>query len=236
MMRPSHVFLDFFGTLVRYNPSRRAQDHRGSHSLLASFDIDLGYADFLDAWGAVFSELDARSDVDDSEFSMIDGATIFIERHAHRSATPAEAAALAEIYMVEWNQGVVDIPGVGEMLEALSGVVTLAVVTNTHSPRLVPDHLARMGVDHLITDVITSVEVGWRKPHETIYREALGRVGARANESAFVGDTLDADHTGPRALGMQALLIDPAGVHPIEPGDRLEHILDLPQALGFGTA
>jgi putative hydrolase of the HAD superfamily len=90
-----------------------------------------------------------------------------------------------------------------------------------------------MGVDHLITDVITSVEIGWRKPHEAIYREALERVGATATQSVFVGDTLDADHTGPRALGMQALLIDPAGGQPIEPGDRLERILDLPQALGF---
>lgn len=228
-----HVFLDFFGTLVGYNPSRRAQDHRGSHSLLASFDIDLSYLDFLDAWGAVFSELDVRSDVDDSEFSMIEGATLFIERHARRTAAPAEATLLAETYMAEWNQGVVDIPGVREMLEALSGVVTLAVVTNTHSPRLVPDHLTRLGVDHLISDVITSVEVGWRKPHEAIYREALDRVGATATESVFVGDTLDADLTGPRALGMQALLIDPDRAHPIEPGHRLAHILDLPRALGF---
>jgi putative hydrolase of the HAD superfamily len=233
MQRPRHVFLDFFGTLVDYNASRRAQDHRGSHSLLESFDIDLGYADFLDAWGEVFGELDVRSDIDDSEFSMIEGATLFIERHARRSATAAEAAWLAETYMAEWNQGVVDIPGVREMLEALSGVVTLAVVTNTHSPRLVPDHLARLGVDHLISDVITSVEVGWRKPHEAIYREAPDRVGASTTESVFVGDTLDADHTGPRALGMQALLIDPTGVQPIEPGDRLERILDLPRALGF---
>lgn len=233
MQRPRHVFLDFFGTLVAYNPSRRAQDHRGSHSLLELFDIDLTYADFLDAWGTVFSELDARSDVDDSEFSMIEGATLFIERHARRPATSAEAASLVETYMSEWNHGVVDIPGVREMLEALSGVVELTVVTNTHSPRLVPDHLARMGVDHLITDVITSVEVGWRKPHETIYREALDRIGACVTESVFVGDTLAADHTGPRALGMRALLIDPTGEQPIEPGDRLEHILDLPRALGF---
>ena len=50
----------------------------------------------------------------------------------------------------------------------------LAVVTNTHHPTLVPDHLDAMGLSPHIDAVITSVEVGWRKPHPAIYEAVLG--------------------------------------------------------------
>jgi putative hydrolase of the HAD superfamily len=51
--------------------------------------------------------------------------------------------------------------------------------------------------------IVVSSELGWLKPHPELYRVALARVGARAEETVFVGDDLDNDVRGPKALGLR---------------------------------
>ena len=94
------------------------------------------------------------------------------------------------------------------------------MLTNTHAVRLVPDHLTAMGVMASLDAVVTSVELGGRKPHPSTYRAALAALGTTAADTVFVGDTRDADYHGPRAVSMQAFLIDPGGVHDIDESHR----------------
>ena len=56
MPHPTHVFVDFFGTLVAYAPGVRGEDHRGSHRLLTDAGCALAYEDYLAAWTQVFDE------------------------------------------------------------------------------------------------------------------------------------------------------------------------------------
>jgi putative hydrolase of the HAD superfamily len=133
--------------------------------------------------------------------------------------------------VADWNQGVHPIEGVPELIATLDGEHRLAVVTNTHDPRLVPQHLAAMGIAPHFETVITSVEVGWRKPHPRVYRTALDALSAEPEETVFIGDTRVPDYDGPRASGMRALLIDPSHQHDIAPGDRLRSVLDVPARL-----
>jgi putative hydrolase of the HAD superfamily len=92
-----------------------------------------------------------------------------------------------------------------------------------------------MGIAGHISEVVTSVDVGWRKPHPKIYAEALRRLGSTAREALFVGDTYLADYAGPRAVGIDALLIDPACQHDIPAGHRLAARSDLPVRLGIAA-
>ena len=48
-----------------------------------------------------------------------------------------------------------------------------------------------------------SGKLGWLKPHPGIYQHALEQIGARPQETVFVGDDLDNDIIGPKALGMR---------------------------------
>ena len=79
----------------------------------------------------------------------------------------------------------------------------LGVLTNTHAVQLVLDHLTAMGEMASLDAVVTSVELGWRKPHPSTYRAALAALGTTAADTVFVGDTRDADYDGPRAVSMQ---------------------------------
>jgi putative hydrolase of the HAD superfamily len=72
------------------------------------------------------------------------------------------------------------------------------------------------------------------KPHPTIFLAVLERLGAAPAEAAMVGDSLEDDLEGARALGMRAFLVDREGLYP-EAEDRLPDLFALPAALGLAT-
>jgi putative hydrolase of the HAD superfamily len=229
--RTSHLLFDFFGTLVDYSASRTEQGYHRTHGLLSRLGGDLSYVDFLAAWSRASAAFDRRSDADDSEFSMTEVASVFLTETLPRSPTSDEVAEFVASYVAEWNAGVRYLDGVPELLKDLSAHYRLAVVTNTHQPDLVPDHLAAMGVRELFEAVVTSVEVGWRKPHPRIFAATLRQLGIDAAAAAFVGDNHVPDYLGPERAGIASYLIDPTGSAPVADHCRLETIFDLPGRL-----
>ncbi len=227
----THVLLDFFGTLVGYSSSRTEQGYHTSHALVGSMGARIDYQGFLRTWALESALFDERSAIDDSEFSMCEVAAAFLTRILGRAPDPAETAMFVDAYLSEWNAAVVYPPGVTELVGALADRFRLAVVTNTHKADLVPRHLSAMGIAHLFDAAVTSVEVGWRKPHPAIYAEALLRLGITAKDAVFVGDSYAADYLGPAAAGLTAFLIDPAEQHTIPASRRLRSLHDLPVRL-----
>jgi HAD superfamily hydrolase (TIGR01549 family) len=73
---------------------------------------------------------------------------------------------------------------------------------------------------------------GRTKPHPSIFAAALRALGAAAAETAMVGDSLEDDVEGARAVGMRAILLDREGLHP-DAQDRIDTLLALPAALGL---
>ena len=73
---------------------------------------------------------------------------------------------------------------------------------------------------------------GKTKPDPTIFRAVLELLGAEPSEAAMVGDSLQDDVEGARALGMRAFLLDRENRHP-EVADRLVDLRSLPAALGL---
>jgi HAD superfamily hydrolase (TIGR01549 family) len=76
---------------------------------------------------------------------------------------------------------------------------------------------------------------GRTKPHPTIFRAVLERLGVEPAHAAMVGDSPEDDVEGARAAGIrQAFLLDREGRYPDVP-DRLPDLLALPAALGLGV-
>jgi putative hydrolase of the HAD superfamily len=73
---------------------------------------------------------------------------------------------------------------------------------------------------------------GWTKPHPSIFEAILERLGVEADEAAMVGDSLEDDVEGARAVGIRAFLIDRDDRFPDVP-DRLRDLYGLPAALGL---
>jgi len=100
----------------------------------------------------------------------------------------------------------------------------------SNSSRDLPHFVEHHG---LVADaVLTSHAHGKTKPHESIFHAMLDTLDVPPAEAVMVGDTLDDDIEGARAVGMGAVLIDREGRHP-EIADRLPDLRGLAQALGL---
>jgi putative hydrolase of the HAD superfamily len=90
-------------------------------------------------------------------------------------------------------------------------------------------------VEHhgLVVDaVLTSRAHGKTKPHEGIFLRMLELLDVAAGEAVMVGDTIEDDIEGARAVGMTAVLVDREGRHPDAPG-RIDDLRALPLLLGL---
>lgn len=86
----------------------------------------------------------------------------------------------------------------------------------------------------LLDSVISSADVGLRKPDPRIFELACEELDVAPEDAAHVGDHHYADVLGARAVGMHAVLIDrhggeplPVGPHPISSLERVEEALGL---------
>ena len=82
------------------------------------------------------------------------------------------------------------------------------------------------------TVVISGVE-GVEKPDPRIFRLGLDRVGVRAEEAVYVGDSVAYDVGPANAVGMTAVLLDRRGRYPDHEGPRIASLDELPAVLGL---
>jgi HAD superfamily hydrolase (TIGR01549 family) len=80
--------------------------------------------------------------------------------------------------------------------------------------------------------IVDSRSHGRVKPHPTIFQAALDLLHVDAADTVMVGDSLEEDVEGARALGMRAILVDREDRHP-DLEDRLADLYGLPAALGL---
>ena len=219
------LLFDFFGTLVEFDAGRHTDQATRAHALAAAHGYTGTLSDLDDEWESHFVSMEAESRATLVEFSMTDVADRFLA--SNPAITGLEPAELGATYVRQWSEHVVPIDGVAEMLERLASEWAIAVVSNTHDADMVPRMLAVMGLADVVDVTLLSVDHGRAKPHPSIYEAALLRLGAAADECVFIGDSLGPDHTGPTALGMRALLIDPDGHQGVPEVDRIGSVLDV---------
>jgi putative hydrolase of the HAD superfamily len=107
--------------------------------------------------------------------------------------------------------------------------IPLGLVTNGDASQQ-RDKIERHGLGTFFDVIVIEGEFGVGKPHEAVYRHALGVLGARPEDSWMVGDHLEFDVQGAQRVGMRGAWIDrtnaglPAG-SAVQP-DRVVRTLD----------
>ncbi len=151
---------------------------------------------------------------------------------------PPDRLALFIETAFEWEvQEAAVAPPEPEMAEVLAALeargLALACVSNTF---LTAEGLARMlehrGLGGFFRHVVSSADAGFRKPHPKAFLPALEAVDVAPEEAAFVGDRLDMDIAGARAVGMTAVLTtqyrqEDAEAGPVRPDVVISHLGEL---------
>lgn len=228
---PTHLLLDFFGTVVEYSPSRTTQGYERTHDLTTRMGSSLTYEQSRATWSAAFDRLDEETSAGLEEFSSRQVAQLALEMILEREPDDREIQASDQSYTADWSAGICYPSGTLDVLRQLGDRFTLAVVSNTHDVDLVQTHLRAMGADHFFTTVITSIDVGRRKPHPAIYQAALDALDISPADALFVGDTYLADYVGPERLGIRSFLIDPDSHAQVPSSRRIDSLLNLPDRL-----
>ena len=215
------ILFDFFGTLVKYSASRTIQEFSQTHDYVTNNIIPLEYDSFLEIWDKSFCQLEQQSRESQLEFSMKDVVSEFSTRVVGKELSDSVKAELIELFMNEWSSDINPFPDLGKLLGSLSSDYQLGIVSNTHHTGFVPTLLKRFAISDYFDAVITSIDHGRPKPHESIYTTALDALGSNAENTIFIGDSYEHDYLGPRQLGMHSILITaepPKGV-------PLEHVV-----------
>ena len=85
--------------------------------------------------------------------------------------------------------------------------IELGIITNASHPMQQRDReLELTGIlDHFPRCRVSAADVGWLKPHQTIFEQAFDLLGIEPAEAVFVGDNLHADVGGAQGIGMRGV-------------------------------
>jgi putative hydrolase of the HAD superfamily len=234
-LAPSAILFDFFGTLVTYEPDRSRLAHPHSHAFAERLGYRPDHDAFVADWNGASCQLETNTADSHVEFSMRDAADAFCNR-VGLVVDGSASVELGSVFLREWQQHVLPVPGASEMLCRLASDRRVGVVSNTHDPAMVPSMLQTMGVDHLMSVMVLSIDHGYRKPHPTIYGRAVELLEVEPSDVLFVGDSYPADYEAPIRQGMRALLIGEHEGRAVPDKHRLVSVLDVESALTTLTA
>ncbi len=201
------VVFDMGGTLenLYYDDATRQEATRGLHALLCKLDLDPGLS-LPDLQAAVLGGIKAYQAWREKSEAELPPARVWREYifPNHNLSQERLAAAAEDItFFYETHYHVRSLrPEAPAVLEALRKQgFRLAIISNIISQRLVQRKLAEYGIAHYFDPVVTSSNLGWRKPNARIFKETARLMQLPPAACAYVGDTVSRDVIGARRAG-----------------------------------
>lgn len=97
------------------------------------------------------------------------------------------------------------IPGTVEMLNELKGSYRLALLSNfTHAPAG-RGLITQLGLDPFFEVLLISGELGYRKPHASVFEQLVKDIGVGRLSLLYVGDNIEADINGALLAGIRPI-------------------------------
>ncbi|MCX8072696.1 MAG: HAD family hydrolase [Candidatus Binatia bacterium] len=214
------VLFDLFGTLVHFSAevtSLEAGQERWRRAMrwlaeaVAEQLPGCPFESFLEALSATTREIVGSRAPDYWEVPSVERFRRALRRLGVEGPRQQVIAhELAETHMAHLVSGTAVDPCASAVLSELRRRgYRLGLVSNfDHAPAAYRT-LERHGLRSAFDAVVISAAFGRRKPHPSIFLSALQSLGAKAEDSWFVGDTYEEDIVGALAAGIRALWLHP---------------------------
>jgi putative hydrolase of the HAD superfamily len=231
------VLFDMFDTLMLieknhefYSPSLFRM-----YNYLHKNGIDVPFDKFNEVYIKVRDALYVEADLnwEEPHFNVRVSQTLKTLGYNYDVSSPIVTAATNE-FCEEFMKYVQIDQNARTMLEKLHGKYKLGIVSNFAIPECVFKLLKADGLDRLFNAIVVSGAVNKRKPSPEIFKGALKMLGVSASETVFVGDTIDADVEGPKAVGMKVIYIERRAQKKSEkfcPDQTIKNLNELPLLL-----
>jgi len=179
------TLLDRQGSLRRFAAAQHAR-YKDALAELSASDFVERFV-LLDNNGALWKDEVYRRILDENRITAIDPQTLLDE------------------YIADFHNHCQGFAGLTEMVAELAAEGRrLGLITNGTFPFQLHNFRALGVADHFDA-VLVSEQEGIRKPDPEIFRRALARLGATADEAVFVGDNPEADIRGAQSVGMRTI-------------------------------
>jgi len=231
------VLFDMFDTImmIRKNHDFYSPSLMRMYKYLNKNGIDVSFETFQEAYVKARDELYAKADgkLEEPHFKVRITETLKILGYDYNVFSPLVTSASNE-FCNEFMNFVYPDENADSVLRALYGKYKLGIVSNFAIPECIHELLKNHHLDSLFDVVIVSAAVNKRKPSPDIFRNTLKTLGVSANETVFVGDTLDADIEGAKSVGMRSVYIQrrtEKAIEFLEPDKTIKNLSELLSAL-----
>jgi putative hydrolase of the HAD superfamily len=205
------VLFDMFDTImmIRKNHDFYSPTLMRTYRFLNKKGIDVSFDTFEKAYVKTRDELYAKVDADLGEphFNVRVSETLKSLEYNYDVSSSLVTEATSE-FCEEFMTFVYLDQDAKTVLQALHRKYKIGIVSNFAIPECIDKLLKTHGLDELLSVVVVSAAVNKRKPSQEIFENALKALDVSAEETVFVGDTLDADVEGAKGVGMRAVYIE----------------------------
>ena len=231
------VLFDMFDTLmmIRKNHEFYSPSLMRMYRYLNKNGINVSFDTFQKAYIKARDDLYAKADanLEEPHFNVRVSETLKSLGYNYDVSSPIVAAATAE-FCDEFMTFVYLDENTEKLLRTLHGKYKLGIISNFAIPECVHKLLKTHDLDKLFDAIVVSGAVNKRKPSSEIFERTLKALGVSASETVFVGDTLDADIEGAKAVGMKAVYIErrvQKEVENVRPDQTIKSLSELSLAL-----
>ena len=176
------------------------------YKYVAKLGLKLDYERFAGTFVKVFNDASARADVYKVEIPIED----IIGKVLRKSRLEVVGVDLIHNAMTEFFSSEVEAwqvyPDTVEALTTLRNEgLKMGVISNAKGDWAVREILRRNDLNKYLDVVVTSASMRIRKPRPEIFLRALADLNVKAPDAAFVGDSIEADVSGARNIGMRPI-------------------------------
>jgi putative hydrolase of the HAD superfamily len=207
MKQYTHIFFDLDNTLWDFESNSRDTllelfEKHGLHKLVPSFEF---FHEKYVERNAILWEQYRMNKIDKETLRGKRFEFTFWDMGLDPELVPP---GLAHDYSMKGPRKTKLFPEAKETLQYLSSKYRMHIITNGFE-EVQHIKLKSSGIHHFFENIITSDEVGYKKPDLKIFEHALEATSSKANEVIMIGDGLEVDVAGARNAGWDTVFFNP---------------------------
>jgi putative hydrolase of the HAD superfamily len=205
------VLFDLGNTLLYFDSSWPQVFAQAYNSLLASL-VDQGYVlderHFLEDFSARINDYYAQREAEFIEYTTGYILKTMLYDYGYRDVPAGHIrSALDALYAITQSHWVPEEDAIPTLEELSRRGYRLGIISNAADASDVDALLDKGRLHSYFEQVWISANVGYRKPHPRIFKQAVDYFQVAPQEMAMVGDTLGADILGANQAGMHSIWV-----------------------------